>query len=70
MISSLFETMHPGPYICAMYYIISTNFSPVANHTSKRFTFILTDKIMMASHMHVILNNYYKTVFVMVQDAS
>ena len=59
--------MHHGPYICAVYYIISNNFPPVVVHTSQRFTSILTDNIVIDSHRQVILKKWYLNVFGMVQ---
>ena len=59
--------MHRGPYTYAVFYIIS-NVSPVALHTSQRFTTILTDEIVMNSRKQIILKKLYSNVFVMVQD--
>ena len=42
--------MHPGPYICAVVYILFNNFSLVAVSTSQRSTSILTDNIVLDSN--------------------
>ena len=60
--------MRPGPYIRAVFYIFSNNFSPVAVHITHGVTSILTDKIVMDSQRQVILKTQYSNVFVMVHD--
>ena len=44
---TLCYTIHPEPYMCALFYIISNNFFLVTASTSQRLTPIVIDKIVM-----------------------